>query len=177
MDKKKDLPELKDIKFDQLADMQLTTKQNMHIRNFILNQQPFDKWIAVKQGVKYMAIDKVEYLLTVLFGDWRVEVKEVKQVLNSMVTTIRLHYWNESKQAYDWQDGIGAQPIQTASGKSSMAFEFVTNDAIQKAAPSSESYAVKDAADKIGRIFGRDLNRKNIISYNSEGEKFKDLLA
>jgi hypothetical protein len=36
-----------------------------------------------------------------------------------------------------------------------------------KAAPAAESYAVKDAAEKIGKIFGKDLNRKDEIIYDS----------
>jgi len=36
-----------------------------------------------------------------------------------------------------------------------------------KAAPASKSFAVKDAAEQIGRLFGRDLNRPDQISYDS----------
>ena len=36
-----------------------------------------------------------------------------------------------------------------------------------KAAPAAESYAIKDAAEKLGKIFGKDLNRKDVIGYES----------
>jgi hypothetical protein len=36
-----------------------------------------------------------------------------------------------------------------------------------KSVPAAESYAVKDAAEKIGRIFGKDLNRKDLLTYDS----------
>jgi hypothetical protein len=33
-------------------------------------------------------------------------------------------------------------------------------------APASESYAIKDAAEKIGAIFGKNLNRADRMSYD-----------
>jgi len=49
--------------------------------------------------------------------------------------------------------------------------------AIQMGAPAAESLAVKDAAEKIGRIFGRDVNRDrdkvmNDASYAGLAERF-----
>ena len=35
------------------------------------------------------------------------------------------------------------------------------------AAPSAESFAIKDAAEKLGKIFGKDLNRKDAMAYDS----------
>jgi hypothetical protein len=36
---------------------------------------------------------------------------------------------------------------------------------VQKAAPAAETYAVKDAAEKFGKIFGRDVSRKGSMNY------------
>jgi len=49
-----------------------------------------------------------------------------------------------------------------------------------KAAPAAESYAVKDAAEKIGKIFGKDLNRADQIVYDElakfpKKDKLEDL--
>ena len=38
---------------------------------------------------------------------------------------------------------------------------------VMKAAPAAESYAIKDAAEKIGKLFGKDLNRADKIMYDS----------
>jgi hypothetical protein len=74
-----------------------------------------------------------------------------------------------------WQDGLGAAPIHTKSGAKAMDWNEVNADSVMKAAPAAESYAVKDAAEKIGRIFGKDLNRKDLLTYEklSDSEKFK----
>ncbi len=60
-------------------------------------------------------------------------------------------------------DGIGASPIQTAKGSAATDFTQVNTSAVQMAAPAAESYALKDAAEKLGRIFGKDINRKDTI--------------
>ena len=41
----------------------------------------------------------------------------------------------------------------------------MSSGAIQMWAPSAESFAIKDAAEKLGKIFGKDLNRKDDIAY------------
>jgi hypothetical protein len=167
------IPELKDIKFDKLDEMNLTARQNQHIRSFILNQNPVASWVKKHPiyGNQYLPIDKVEYLLTVLFGYWKVEVKEVKMIANSMQCTIRLHYWNSLLNNYDWQDGVGASPMQQDSGGGKLK-----PNGVMLATPIAKTNAIKDAADTIGRLFGRDLNRKSLTSYDGEGEKFKNLL-
>ena len=40
--------------------------------------------------------------------------------------------------------------------------------------PAAESYALKDAAEKIGTIFGGDLNRKDEINFQSPYSRWKD---
>ena len=40
-------------------------------------------------------------------------------------------------------------------------------NAIQLALPSAKSYAIKDAAEHIGALFGRDIMRKETLSYTA----------
>jgi len=168
------IPDAKAIKWHDLEKMELSARQNIHIRNFILNQEPQKSWIG-KHPVynnSYLPIDKVEWLLTTLFGAWKVEVKEVKQIANSIQCTVRLYYYNSFTNEYDWQDGVGASPMQQDSGGGALKL-----NGVMLATPIAKTNAIKDAADTIGRIFGRDLNRKNTISYDGEAEKFKNLLT
>jgi hypothetical protein len=62
-------------------------------------------------------------------------------------------------------DGIGAAPIQTDKGAGATDWNAVKTDGVQKAAPAAETYAVKDAAEKFGKIFGRDVSRKGSMNY------------
>ena len=161
----KKLPALKDL---YEGDLELKGKQNK--LNVLLNAPPNPKWVKdhpFAKGVKYIPIERVEYLLTRLFIKWRVEVKVIQIIANSVVVTIRLHYQNVEDNDWSWQDGIGAAPIQTESKAGAMEWDKVRSDAVMKAAPAAESYAIKDAAEKIGKIFGKDLNRKDAVMYDS----------
>ena len=136
--------------------------------NIILNQEPKADWIKAHpfvKNLKYLPVERVEYLLTAIFGKWRVEIKDVKIIANSIVTTIRLYVKDPITGEWDYQDGVGATPIQVERGQGATNFEKMNSSAIQIGAPASESYAMKDAAEKFGKIFGKDLNRKDSIAY------------
>ena len=157
------LPTLKEL-IDESA-----IKADQNDLNVLLNQPPPEKWIKkhpLASGVKYIPISRIEYLLTRLFIRWHVEVKNIQTIANSVVVVIRLHYQDRLSDQMLWQDGIGAAPIQTDKGAEAMDWNAIKNDAVMKAAPAAESYAIKDAAEKIGKIFGKDINRKDTMIYD-----------
>lgn len=136
--------------------------------NIILNAEPKPEWVKVHpiSKIKYLPIERIEYLLTMIFGWWSVEVKDVKIIANSVVTTVRLHVKNPLTGELEYQDGIGAMPIQIKKdGQGALDFQKMSSNAIQLGAPAAESYAIKDAAEKFGKIFGKDVNRKNSADY------------
>ena len=160
--KRTNLPALVDLYSDKAA----MVKQNE--LNIILNAEPKADWVRIHPMTKqkYLPIERIEYLLTMIFGSWNVEVREIKLIANSVVATIRLHVKNPLTGEPEYQDGIGAMPIQiNKDSKSAIAFEQMKSNAIQLGAPAAESYAVKDAAEKFGKIFGKDINRKNSVDY------------
>jgi hypothetical protein len=136
--------------------------------NIILNSEPKQEWIKdhpYVKNLKYIPIERIEYLLTSIFTKWSVEVKEVKLIANSIVVTVRLYVQDPITGEKDWQDGIGAMPIQVQKGSGATEFDKMNSSAIQIGSPAAESFAIKDAAEKFGRIFGKDLNRKDTIGY------------
>ncbi len=154
----------------ELYDGDLDLKKDQNELNILLNQHPKSDWIKehpFAKGVKYIPIQRIEYLLTRLFLKWRVDIKNIQTIANSIVVTIRLYYQNIEDNKWSWQDGIGAAPIQTEKDCGAMDWDKVRADAVMKAAPAAESYAIKDAAEKIGKIFGKDLNRKDEIIYDT----------
>jgi hypothetical protein len=126
----------------------------------------FVKDHPLAKGVKYIPIDKVEFLLTKLFQNWHVEIISEGQMLNSIYVKVRLHYYHPVTKEWKYQDGIGATAIQVDKGQDASNLGAIKSDAIQKALPAAESYAVKDAAEKIGRIFGKDLNRRETLAFD-----------
>ena len=162
---KTNLPSIQEI---QQGDINIPGKLNA--LNVLLNQEPPESWIKthpIAKNVKYIQIDKVEYLLTKIFITWFVEVKECKMVANSMVTVIRLHYKNPITDQMEWTDGVGAANLQVNSGAAASDFEKIKHNAVEIAAPKSKTAAVKDAAENLGKIFGKDLNRKDTLDYDT----------
>jgi hypothetical protein len=136
----------------------------------ILNQNPPDAWLKQHPmigGYRYLPIERVEYLLTRVFGKWSVEVKDVQVIANSVAVTVRLHVSNPITGEVDIQEGVGAAPIQTKKGAGAMDWNQAQTTGVQMALPMAKTYAVKDAAEQFGKLFGKDVARKTQIDYNS----------
>lgn len=162
MPEKKNLPVLSDLHYD----IQEAFKRDE--LNLLLHQPPIKGWIKqhpFAKDVKYIPIAKIEFLLTRIFQEWRVEVKMWQPLFNSVAVHIRLHYKNPITGDWSYQDGLGAVPVQTDKGESPSDLSKIKNDAIMKALPAAESYAVKDAAEKLGDLFGKNLNRKDTLAF------------
>lgn len=149
---------------DLYANKELASKQSE--LNTLLNSKPNPAWIKIHEGINYIPIGIIEYLLTAIYLKWWVEIKNIQVVANSIVTTIRLHYQDPITEVWAHTDGVGAAPIQTKKGASATDFTEVLTYSVQKAAPSSESFAIKDAAEKLGNIFGKDINRQHVLDYS-----------
>lgn len=162
------LPALKDL---YEGSVQLAKDNDL---NILLNQEPSKDWVKshpVAPGVLYLPIEVVEFLLTSIFINWSVDIKNIQVIANSSVVTIRLHYRHPSGEM-KWTDGVGACPIQTVKDAPATDFSQVLSAAVMKSVPAAESYAIKDAAEKLGKIFGKDLNRKDSFGYTALGNKF-----
>jgi hypothetical protein len=176
---------------DVYNDTDMTVLQKDSAIQVLLNQVPNPVWIKehpivkIKTMVngqekyvplKYMPIERLEWLLTVIFLRWRVEIKSQQIVANSLVVVVRVHYYDHAYNDWNWTDGIGAQPLQIDKGSGAIDFNNMKSNAVQLAAPAAESYAVKDACEKLGRIFGKDLNRQTVIDYEPLRDKYKKAL-
>ena len=127
-EEKHKLPAIQDL----YGDIEMKVKYND--LNAFLNQPPADEWlkvhpvIKVESGelnekgypvlvpLKYVPIERVEWLLTRIFIRWRREILDYKLIANSLVVKVRLHYQLPISLEWDYEDGIGAVPIQTQKG-------------------------------------------------------------
>jgi hypothetical protein len=103
-------------------------------------------------------------------------------MFNSVYVTIRLHYLNPVNGLWSYHDGVGSAQIQTAKGASAADLASINNNAVMMALPMAKSYAIKDACDHFGKLFGRDLNRKETMGFgvdkNLDKEtEYNDLVA
>lgn len=156
--KPRPLPKIEDL----YKDPETASMQNE--LNKLLNCQPKQEWIKQNKfanNSNYIPVGIIEYLLTSIFIKWRLEVKTIQVIANSVVATVRLYVLDPITGEWDWQDGVGASPIQTKKDAAATDFSQVNTAAVQMAAPAAETYAFKDAAEKFGKLFGKDINRSS----------------
>lgn len=166
-------------KINELMNSDIMQLAEINDLNILLNQQPPENWLKTHPLItklKYLPIERVEYLLTRLFFRWKVEIKKTQLIGNSVVCEIRLHYFNPVLSEWEWQDGVGAAPLQTDKDAGAIEFNKLKSSAVMMAAPAAKSFAVKDAAEQIGAIFGKNLNRADKANYDSlsENPAFKE---
>lgn len=161
---KRELPKLSDL----IEDTELSLKENAFL--VLVNQEPPSAWLAehpMIKGYKYLPVQRVEWLMTRIFGTWKVIVKDTKILANSVCVTITVTVTNPVTGEQESQDGVGACPIQTDKGSGAMDWNAAKADGVMKALPAARSYAFKDACENWGKIFGKDLGRKDAIGYDS----------
>lgn len=166
------LPTLAELYEDNI---ELAFKQDQF--NQLVNVEPKKDWVKVNKyanNSKYVPIGVVETLLQKLFKKHRVEVLREGVMFNAVYVTVRLHYLNLINNEWDFHDGVGAVQLQTKSGSSPAELQNINNNAVMMALPMAKSYAIKDAAEHIGKLFGRDLNRKDVLELTPDASIKKD---
>lgn len=154
----------------------------------LLNQNPPKAWMkkhpiakkkvtkqVIKDGKKelkevevpseFIPIDKVELLLDRIFQEWKIEVLREGVMFNSVYCTVRVHYKNPINGQWYWHDGVGAKDVQKDAG-SELSASTIKASAVMMALPSAKSYAIKDACEHLGKLFGRDINRRDTIEFS-----------
>lgn len=138
--------------------------------NGLLNTPPKKDWVKTHPHInnhEYLPIDKVEYLLKKIFKLYKIEVLDQGQILNSIYCKVRVHYYNPVTEEWSFHDGVGAAELQTQKGTGTLKLDMsnINKGAIPMALPIAKSYAIKDACDHLGTIFGADLNRRDAIAF------------
>lgn len=162
----KQLPKLQDLHHAPevaFKNDELKTLLNQPVPEKLIKRHPYIK--ADNVNLPYLPIDKVELLLDKIFQEWKVEVLNVLQLFNAVSVTIRLHYKNPLTGEWFFHDGVGAMGVQTDKGASASDLGAIKQDSVMKALPAAKSYAIKDAADHLGTLFGRNLNRKDTLAF------------
>ena len=142
-----------------------------------INQQPKREWIKEHpfiKNYKYLPIERVESLLRSIFQHWTWKVNDFKVVANAICVHGTLSVKHPVTNEWLFYDGLGAVDIQTSKGSNPTDFNSIVPNAIQKNLPAAETYAFKDAAEKLGEIFGASINRKDEIVFKSPYSKWSE---
>lgn len=119
----------------------------------------------IKEPLKYIPVDKQRLLGKRMFTMVEVEIKSTQQVFNSVCVTVRLHYKHPITGEKLFMDGVGAVGVQTDAGATASDMNKIKFDGVMKAAPAAAAYAEKNAYDKMGRVFGGEI-QKGAIQFN-----------
>lgn len=139
----------------------------------ILNHEPKPEWVKehpIIKDWKYLPIGTVEYLLKKVFKRYSIEVLKTGLLLNAVEVTVRIHYLDPATGEMMYHDGVGAQELQTMRDTGALKLDMsnVNRGAVQMALPIAKTLAIKDACDHFGRLFGADLNRKDLLKYEPD---------
>ena len=158
----RNLPKINDIYTDKIS----TQKSDVFIT--LMNQPPKLEWVKEHpfiRGYKYLPIERIEYLLKTILKSYKIEITGQGQSFNGVWVTVRIHYLHPVTNEWLFHDGIGASQLQTAKGTSPADLNNINNGALSMAFPVAKTIAIKDACDHFGKLFGADLNRKDVINY------------
>jgi hypothetical protein len=150
-----------------VADDKVLEFQNMDKFLEIVNQNPPDAWLErhpFAKDVLYIPIERIEWMLDKMFQEWHPEVLREGQLLNSVYCVVRLHY-KHPITGWKFTDGVAAVPAKTSKGAKASDMSEILSEAVMTGLPAAKSFAIKDAADHIGKIFGRDINRKTNLEF------------
>ena len=168
------------LKLDDLYNDSLEVTEKYDQLNQLLNSPPKKEWIQINKyanNSNYIPIGTIENLLKKIFQRFHVEILREGQMFNAVYCTIRLHYWHPIDKDYRYTDGIGGMEIQTKKDCSPADLSSINKGAVMMALPAAKSYAIKDAAELLGVIFGKDLNRKDIAYFGNtiSDDELKDI--
>jgi len=146
----------------------------------LLNEPPPEKWVKTHpyiKGYQYLPIDKVEYLLKKIFTNYKIEVIEQKMLMNAVSVHVRVHFVHPITNEWLFHDGVGAKELQTQKDTGSLKMDMsnINRSAVEMALPIAKTVAIKDACDHFGRLFGSDLNRKDLAEYKANEDLKKEL--
>jgi hypothetical protein len=154
----------------------------MEALNIITNTPPPATWIKEHpyvKGHKYLPIDKVEYLLRKIFKSYKIEVLREGTAFNGVYVVVRIHYLNPVTGQMEYHDGIGATELQLRKRteeekemniKVPFNSDNINSGALSMALPIAKTLAIKDACHHFGKIFGSDLNRKDVLEFKPDME-------
>ena len=119
------------------------------------------------QSFQHVPIATIETLLKkFFFGLYKIEIVDYKMVVNEICVHVRISVYHPILREWLTYDGLSAVPVQQDAGsKVSQFMDTKKKDALHKNLPAAYAFAVKNAAKKIGNIFGAGLNRKHEDAY------------
>lgn len=129
----------------------------------MLNKQPKKDSVKANpyaNNSKYIPISFVEMSLDEsFFGLWQTRNFTSQVVVNEIIGEIELGVFHPVAKEWIWRTGVASTPIQVSAGQQLTPENKIKNTLV-KDYPHMKAECIKNAARSLGKLFGRDLNRK-----------------
>lgn len=131
-----------------------------------LDQNPPEEEIEIRKlaggrTARYMPIAYVEAKLYEIFGSYQTRNFETKIIANEVIGSIELIVWHPVLNQWITQTGSAAVMIMQKSGAKPSDLDAKYPNAMETGAPHLLSDCLVNAAKRLGKVFGRDLNRQH----------------
>ena len=139
-----------------------------------LSKKPDPKHIKKNKyanNSNYVEIGYIEAQLDRLFLSWDWIVDSVQLIANGIVVTGKLVVKTVNGNTIT-RSGVAGVEIQTLKNATSLTPETISSKALDRDPGRAEAYALKNAASKLGNVFGRGLNR----DFNHEHIPSQDII-
>lgn len=134
-----------------------------------LNQEPDPTQLqdTPDKKAKYIPVGIIEMNLRKDFaGLVSFTLQSERRELNEYIVTARISVFHPVIMQWVNYDGIGAKVITQKAGTELNDFaQYKQKNALEMNAPNAYAEAIKNAAKKIGKKYGADLNRKHEDTY------------
>ena len=161
----KELTNYEDIR--RLAELPDKVSAMVQFKAIVLDRQPDSKFVEANKyagNSKFLGIGYIEQMLDLIDPCWSFLPVDRGVYGNSFIYEGLLELTHPLTGDKIRRTGIGAVPIELDAKRATSAidFEHINPKAMHKNVPAARSYALKNAAQSIGDIFGRNLNRNGM---------------
>lgn len=149
-------------------------QEPMHVKNMKEEMKKKGLNPSNSQDYEYVSIGVVEEALRqIFFRQIDFVIKQSYRDLNSFIVVSRIKYKCPISHEMRTVDGIGAKVLQQDAGAKVQDFNMTMKaNALELGVGIAYSRSIKNAAKKLGKLFGASLNRDdemdNVIVFNKE---------
>jgi hypothetical protein len=137
-----------------------------NLQNFLkrINQDPNPAEVQVNAhagNTKYLPISYLEMQLDeYFFGLWETRDFRFERMGNEIMGSLTLRVFHPVALQWIERQGVAATMIRLKSGSKSYELENKIANALEMDAPHLKADCLRNAVQSLGKLFGRDLNRK-----------------
>ena len=135
----------------------------------LLNSEPEKQFLKTRSGFSYLPISYIQTKLDEIFGIglWGFTEPKIMIVANEMVGTVELSFFHPVANTWVKRAGIASVMIRQNKGADITDISAKIKNSLEMDAPHLLTDCIKNAVKSLGKVFGRDLNREFVDSYDS----------